>query len=118
MSSVNSAHLTLLILALAMAMFAYVLARKALDELLTRTVAIPGGVVFYERSFFMLLAFGAVGSALSYNLDVKPGEHFMEYVWSIAAGFGEAVGYIFLTLAIYLVLMTVRVATLKPKNDK
>jgi len=118
MLSVNSAHLTLLAVALGAAMLAYVLARRALDDLLTRTVVIAGGVVFYERAFLMLLVFGALGSAFSHNLDVKPGEHFMEYVWSIAGGFGEVLGYIFLTLAIYLVVMTILVATLKPINDK
>lgn len=49
---------------------------------------------------------------------MKPGEHFMEYVWTVAGGLGEALQYIFLTLAIYLVLMTILVATLKPKDDK
>jgi hypothetical protein len=118
MSSVSLAHLVLLLLALAVAMLVFLLARRALSDLLSRTVAVPGGVVFYERAFLMLLIFGAAGSALGYNLDVKPGEHFMEYVWQVASGLGDVLGYIFGTLAIYLVLMTVLVATLKPKNDK
>lgn len=117
MSPGSAAHLVLLVLAVGIAMLAFVLARSALSELLTRTVAVPGGVVFYARAFCSLLFFGAIGAALSYNLDVKPGEHFMEYVWQIAAGFGEVLGYVFLTLAIFLVLMTVLVAALKPKND-
>jgi hypothetical protein len=117
MSSVSFAHVVLLLLALATATLALVLARSGLKELLGRTVAVPGGVVFYQRAFSMLLFFGTIGAALSHSFDIKPEQHFMEYVWQIAAGFGDALGYIFLTLAIYLVLLTVLVATLKPKHE-
>jgi len=118
MSSTASAHVLLLILALAMATLSWRLARRSLKELLRRTVALPGGVVFYERAFSMLLFFGALGAAFSHSLNVKPDDHFMEYVWEVASGFGDVLVYLFLSLAIYLVLMTVLVAILKPKNEQ
>jgi hypothetical protein len=111
-------HLTILILAVALAILVYLLARRGLGELLSRTVAVPGGVVFFSRAFLLLLIFGVVGQAVTASPDVKPGEHFMEYVWAVARGLGDSLQYIFLTLAIYLVLMTILVAALKPKDDK
>lgn len=42
----------------------------------------------------------------------------MEYVWVIAGGLGDSLDYLFFTIAIYLVLMTILVATPKPKDDK
>jgi hypothetical protein len=111
-------HLVVLFLAVALAILVYLLARRGLGELLSRTVAIPGGVTFFSRAFLLLLIFGVIGQAVTGNPDVKPGEHFMEYVWAVAGGLADSLQYIFLTLAIYLVLMTTLVATLKPKDDK
>jgi hypothetical protein len=118
LSPVHVAHLAVLILAVAFAGLVYVLARRGLGELLSRTVAVPGGVVFYTRAFLLLLIFGVVGQAVTASLDVKQGQHFMEYVWAVAGGLGDSLQSIFYTLAIYLVLMTILVATLKPKDDK
>lgn len=118
MSPVHATHLVILILAIAFASLAYALTKRGLEELLSRTVAIPGGVAFYMRSFLLLLLFGAVGQVVAVNPNVKPGQHFMEYVWAVAGALGDSFGYIFLTLGIYLVVMTILVATLKPNNDQ
>jgi len=111
-------HLVILTLAITLALLVYLMARRSLGELLFRTVPIPGGVTFFRRAFLLLLIFGVVGQAVTGNPDVKSGEHFMEYVWTVAGGLADSLQYIFLTLAIYLVLMTILVATLKPKDDK
>jgi hypothetical protein len=118
LSAVLVVHLVVLILAVALAILVYLLARRGLGELLSRTVVVPGGVVFFARAFLLLLIFGVIGQAVTGNPDVKPGRHLMEYVWIVAAALEGALEYIFLTLAIYLVLMTILVATLKPKDDK
>lgn len=118
MSPSHATHLAVLILAVALAVLVYLLARRGLGELLSRTVTVPGGVVFYMRAFLLLLVFGAVGQAVTGSPDVKPGQHFMEYVWVVAGGLGDSLEYLFFTLAIYLVLMTILIATLKPKDDK
>jgi hypothetical protein len=111
-------QLAILILAIGFACLTYLITRRGLGDLLDRTVIIPGGVKFYMRAFLLLLLFGAVGQAVAVNPDVKPGQHFMEYVWIVAGALNDSFAYIFLTLAVYLVLMTILVATLKPKNDK
>ncbi len=118
MSPVLVVHLVVVILAIVLAILVYFLTRRGLGELLSRTVAVPGGVVFFTRAFLLLLIFGVIGQAVTGNPDVKVGQHFMEYVWFVAAGLGDSLEYIFLTLAIYLVLMTILVAALKPKDDK
>jgi len=43
---VHASHFAVLILAVALAVLVYLLARRGLGELLSRTVAVPGGVVF------------------------------------------------------------------------
>lgn len=116
--SVHIAHLTVFAFGIVLALIVYLFTRRGLVELLTRTVAVPGGVTFYQRAFFLVLLFAAVGAALTANLDVKDGQHFMEYVWQIASGVGDTLGFLFLALAIYLVLMTILLGTLKPKNDQ
>lgn len=118
MSPVLVVLLVVVALAIALAVLVYLLTRRGLGELLSRTVAVPGGVEFFARAFLLLLIFGVIAQAVTGNPDVKPGQYFMEYVWLVAAGLGESLAYIFLTLMIYLVLMTILVATLKPKDDE
>jgi len=92
--------------------------RSALQGLLQRTVRLPEGVTFYLRSFFVLLFFSALGGALGFTFDLKPGSHFMEYVWKVASGLSNVIEQMLLYLAGYLVLTTVILATLKIKDDK
>lgn len=118
MSSVDIAHLIVLVLAIVFATLVYALTSRGLVELLRRTVTVPGGVIFFSRAFLLIILFGALGAALSSHLDVKDGEHFMEYVWVVASGLGDTLSYTFMALAVYLVLMTILVAALKPKDDQ
>jgi len=118
MSPTSATRLAVLILSVALAAFVYSLVRRSLGELLSRTVTVAGGVAFYQRAFLLLLIFGVLGQAVIPGQDVKPGGHFMEYVWAVATGLGDSLQYIFLTLAIYLGLVTILVAALKPKDDK
>jgi NADH:ubiquinone oxidoreductase subunit 6 (subunit J) len=118
LSPLHAAHLAVLILAVASAILVYLLARESLRELLSRTVKVRGGVVFYTRAFLLMLVFGVVGQAVTASPDLKGGQRFMEYVWAVAASLGDSFDYVFLTLAIYLVLVTILVATLKPKDDE
>ncbi|SRR5713226_4611851 len=86
--------------------------------LLQRTVRLPDGVAFYLRSFFVLLFFSALGGALGFSSDLKPGSHFMEYVWKVASGLSNVLEQMLLYLGGYLVLTTIILASLKIKDDK
>lgn len=118
MAAVNIQHLVVLILAIGFALLAYALVQRGLGELLSRTVNVPGGIAFYRRAFLLMLLFGALGPAVSANFKAEPGTHFMVYVWETADALENAFGYTFLTLGIYLILITILVAALKPKDDK
>jgi hypothetical protein len=52
------------------------------------------------------------------NPNLKNNASFMERVWAVADGLQTSFGYLFASIAIYLVLMTILVAALKHKNDK
>jgi len=112
------AFLALFVLSAALALGLFLLLRDALQGLLQRTVRLPDGVTFYLRSLFILLFFSALGGALGFTFDLKPGSHFMEYVWKVASGLSNVLGEMLLYLGGYLVLTTIIIATLKIKDDK
>lgn len=118
MSPNTYAFLALFVLSAALALGLFLPLRDALQGLLQRTVRLPDGVTFYLRSFFVLLFFSALGGALGFTFDLKPGSHFMEYVWKVASGLSNVLGQMLLYLGGYLVLTTVILATLKIKDDK
>jgi hypothetical protein len=78
----NRLNLIVLILAVALAILVYLLARRGLGELLSQTVAVPGGVVFFRRAFLLLLIFGGVGQAATGSPDVKPHVVWAVFAWS------------------------------------
>jgi hypothetical protein len=112
------AFLTLFALSAGLAAGLYLPLRDALQGLLQRTVRLPDGVTFYLRSFFVLIFFSALGGALGFTFDLKPGSHFMEYVWKVASGLSNVLGQMLVYLGGYLVLTTVILAALKIKDDK
>ncbi len=118
MSPNTYAFLALFVLSVALFFGLFLPLRDALQGLLQRTVRLPDGVTFYLRSFFVLLFFSALGGALGFTFDLKPGSHFMEYVWKVASGLSNVLGLMLLYLGGYLVLTTVILATLKIKDDK
>jgi len=111
-------HLVVLFLAAALAISAYMIGQRALNELLSRMVKVPGGIEFYRRTFLLMLLFGALGPSVAADFKSGAGMHFMEYVWGTASALENTLGYIFLGISLYLVLITILVATLKPQNDK
>jgi hypothetical protein len=118
MSANTYAFIALFVLSAALAIGLFLPLRDALRGLLQRTVRLPDGVTFYLRSFFVLLFFSALGGALGFTFDLKPGSHFMEYVWKVASGLSNVLEQMLLYLGAYLVLTTVILATLKIKDDK
>jgi len=118
MSATTYAFIALFVLSAALAIGLFLPLRDALQGLLQRTVRLPDGVTFYLRSFFVLLFFSALGGALGFTFDLKPGSYFMEYVWKVASGLSNVLAQMLLYLGGYLVLTTIILASLKIKDDK
>src|SRR5258708_35104558 len=102
MSASTYAFIALFVLSAALAIGLFLPLRDALQGLLQRSVRLPDGVTFYLRSFFVLLFFSAMAGALGFTSDLKPGSHFMEYVWKIASGLSNVLEQMLLYLGGYL----------------
>lgn len=106
------------VLAILAAFILYRILEPSLQKLLTETLDLPGGPAFYLRSLAILLFLGALGQAISAGMDLKPGARGMEYVWAIASKLSDVFGYLFAALIVYLVLITILIAALKPRSSK
>jgi preprotein translocase subunit SecG len=118
MSLELSAFLILLVLSLAVPTILFLLVRSSLSDLLRHTLQLQAGVTFYLRSFLLVLFLSALSAAIGTSFDLKPGSRFMEYVWKGAEGASSTLEKTLWFVAVYLVLITVLVATLKVKDDK
>jgi preprotein translocase subunit SecG len=112
------AFLILLVLSLAVPVLLFLLLRPSLSALLQNTLKLEAGTTFYLRSFFLVLLLSALSAAIGTSFDLKPGSRFMEYVWKGAEGLSSTLEKSLWFMAIYLVLITILVATLKIRNDK
>ena len=110
------AFLILLVISVAISIFLFFLLRDSLLELLRHTLKLDAGVTFFLRSFLLLLVLSGLSAAIGTSFFVKP--QFMEYVWTVASGLSTALDKILIFVALYLVLITILIATLKIKNDK
>ncbi|MGD0293738.1 MAG: hypothetical protein ABSB30_07770 [Terracidiphilus sp.] len=112
------AFLVLLALAAAIPTILFLLLRDSLYDLLRRTIKLQAGVAFYLRSFLLILYLAALSGAIGISFELKPEARFMEYVWKEAAGLSSSIQYLLIFVSVYLVLITILVATLKVKVDK
>jgi hypothetical protein len=118
MSAGVGAFLILLVLSLAVPTILFLLLRDSLCELLEHTVKLPGGVTFYLRSFQLVLYLSALSVAVGTSFDLPAGTHFMQYVWKDAEGVSSTMQMTLLFVGIYVVVVTILIATLKIKDDK
>jgi preprotein translocase subunit SecG len=112
------AFLVLLLLSLAIPITLFLPLRSSLRELLQKTVKIEAGVTFYLRSFLLVLFLSALSAAIGTSFALKPDSRFMEYIWKGAEGVSGILEKTLWLTAVYLVLITILVATLKIKDDK
>jgi len=112
------AFFVLLLLSLAIPTLLFILLRSSLRELLQKTLKIDAGVTFYLRSFLLVLFLSALSAAIGTSFNLKSETHFMEYVWKGADGLSGILEKTLWFTAIYAVIITVLVATLKIKDDK
>ncbi|MGA3161293.1 MAG: hypothetical protein ABSC77_08745 [Terracidiphilus sp.] len=112
------AFLALLAIAVAIPTILFLLLRSSLCDLLHHTLKLQSGVTFYLRSFLIVLYLAALSGAIGFSFDLKPEAHFMEYVWKGASGLSSSIQYLVTFISVYLVLITILIATLKVKVDE
>jgi len=112
------AFLVLLLLSLAIPIILFLPLRSSLRELLQKTVKIDAGVTFYLRSFLLVLFLSALSAAIGTSFALKSDSRFIEYIWKGAEGLSGILEKTLWLTAVYLVLITILVATLKIKDDK
>ena len=104
------------IISLGIVLALYSLLGKSLRELLDKTIRLPAGSAFYLRTFILILLCGALSKVIG-GVHQKPDAHFMDYVWAVAADISNVFDNILLILLGYVVIVTVLVLVLKPKNE-
>jgi len=112
------AFLILLVISFAVPTALFLLLRASLCGLLSHTIKLQAGITFYLRSFLLVLYLAALSGAIGISFDLKPDSRFMEYVWKGATGVSSSFQSMVCFVAVYLVLITVLVATLKVKVDE
>lgn len=110
--------LTLLVVSAAIPTILFLLLRSSLGDLLRHTLKLQAGVTFYLRSFLLVLYLSALSGAIGISFDLKPDSRFMEYVWKGAAGLSSSLQNLVIFVSIYLILITILVATLKVDVDE
>lgn len=106
-----------LILGIGVALAVYSLLGASLRRLLDNVIALPDGTAFYLRALALILVCVALNKVIT-GVHQKPDAHAMEYVWAVAGDLSNVFGNLFVVLLVYLGLITVLVAVLKPKNGK
>ncbi len=109
---------TLLAFSLAVPTILFLLLRSSLYGLLRHTLKLQAGITFYMRTFLLILFLSSLSGAIGVSFDLKPDSRFMEYVWKGAAGVSSSLQNLVLYVAIYQILITILVATLKVKVDE
>ncbi len=113
-----SAFLSLLVLSLVVPIILFLLVRNSLVDLLRHTIKVQAAITFYVRSFLLVLFLSALSASIGTSFDLKSDAPFMEYIWKGAEGVSSTLEKMLWFVALYLVLVTILIATLKIKDDK
>ena len=93
------------------------LLRPGLRGLLEEITGLPAATEFYLRTFLLVIVLVALAAVLGAgHTDLKDGAHFMEYVWSVAAGLQDAFQNLMIVILVYVGLITVLTAALRRKH--
>lgn len=112
------AFLVLLVVSLVVPTILFLLLRDSLRELLKHTVKLAGGFTFYLRTFLLVLYFSSLSVAMGTSFDLPAGSHAMPYVWKGAEGVSSAMEATLLFVGLYVVVVTILIATLKIKDEQ
>jgi len=106
-----------LILSIAIAFLVYRLIAPSLRELLDKIVRLPEGTTFYLRAFGLVLFCVALSKVIT-GIRLKSDAHAIEYVWAVGSQLSDVLDNVFVALLAFVVVVTVLVVILRPKNGQ
>ncbi|HXY78630.1 MAG TPA: hypothetical protein VEH47_07430 [Candidatus Acidoferrales bacterium] len=117
MSPQGIVFLVLLVLVVLLLVLVDRLLRPTLRGLLEEVAGFPVATEFYLRSFLLVIVLVGLAAVLGAgHTDLKDGAHFMEYVWSVAAGLQDVLQNLMIVLLVYVGLITVLMAALRRRS--
>jgi hypothetical protein len=112
------ATIVLAVLSVLAAWVVFAVLRAPLRDLMSRTVGLDSATKFYERLLILGLLYVAIAtvSGSAFNLGKDP--KFMTYVWRVGLELNEALAWITGFLALYVVLITIILASHRSGHDR
>ncbi len=90
----------------------------SLRGLLNQVLKLPDGTTFYLRTLLAGLLLAAAAGTVGTTFDLKLGSAFMEYAWTLASGLANVLLFFFGFMLVYLLLVTILVAVLRPRHEQ
>jgi hypothetical protein len=106
-----------LILSVGVVLLVYKLLAPSLRELLDKIIRIPEGTAFYMRALALVLVCLALSKVIV-GINLKSDAHAIEYVWTVGSHLSDVLENVFTTLLAFVVVVTVLVVVLRPKNGQ
>jgi hypothetical protein len=106
-----------LLLSVGIVFLVYKLIASSLRELLDKIIRIPEGTTFYLRALALVLICLAL-SKVVVGISLKSDAHVIEYVWAVGSHLSDVLENVFTTLLAFVVVVTVLVVVLRPKNGQ
>ncbi len=110
------ASLFTLALGLGVAWIVYTILARSLRELLDQVIRMPAGTTFYLRSLALVVTFISLSKFVISPSDTQT--HFMDHVWLVASAVSSMFEDVAYVVLFYLLLITVVLVVLKPKNER
>jgi hypothetical protein len=110
--------IVLLLLSFGMAFAIWAALSPSVRGLLNEVLKLPDGTTFYLRTLALGLLLGVLAGALDGRFDIAARSAMMEYVWRVASGFENVLGFLFGSLLVYVLLITILVAVLRRRHEQ
>jgi hypothetical protein len=92
--------------------------RLPLRDLMSRVVGIESATRFYERILILGLLYLGLATVFNAGGDVSKNPNVMTYVWKIAGQLDNVLGWMIGFLALYLVLITIIIASYRRGHER
>jgi len=106
-----------LVLSVGVVFLVYKLIAPSLRELLDKIIRMPEGTAFYLRALALVLVCLALSKVIV-GIHLKADAHVIEYVWAVASHLSDVLENVFTALLAFVVVVTVLVVVLRPKNGQ